>query len=234
MTLRIASSLATGPIVSDLPDAPGQAAPAAIAERLRGEILRGAILGGERMRQDAVATRFKVSQNTAREAFKLLEADGLLYSEPRRGVSVAPLSAEEAVEITALRSLIEVQALEWALPHLDGAVLDAASSLLAQLDVARTVDDVVTLNAAFHRLLYAPSKRDRTLALIETLRLNFERYLRLTWQETSHLGQSQREHRGILAACRDGDRRKAAFLLRHHIRETGRSLVENIGRFQDP
>lgn len=180
------------------------------------------------MRQDAVATRFNVSQNTAREAFKLLEAEGLLRSEPRRGVSVAPLSAAEAWEITELRSLLEVQALEWAFPDLDPASLDAADAVLSQLDAKGTVDEVISLNGAFHRILYAPAKRERTLALIETLRLNFERYLRLTWQETSHLEQSQREHREIIKACRERNRRKAASLLRRHIRETGRLLVVRI------
>jgi DNA-binding GntR family transcriptional regulator len=94
-----------------------------------------------------------------------------------------------------------------------------------------SVDDVISLNASFHRILYAPAKRERTLAIIETLRLNFERYLRLTWQQTSHLGQSQQEHREILQACRSGDRKKAASLLRKHILETGRVLVGRIERF---
>ena len=226
----MASAIAMAYKVADPSEAAGQPAPVAIAARLRGEILRGSIPGGERMRQDAVATRFGVSQNTVREAFKLLEADGLLCSEPRRGVSVTPLSASEAREITELRSLLEVQALEWAFPALDAAALDAAAAVLVQLDAEGTVDEVISLNASFHRLLYAPAKRERTLALIETLRLNFERYLRLTWQETDHLAQSQREHREILAACRNGDRKKAAALLRRHIRETGRLLVERIER----
>lgn len=228
MTLRSIRS-STLALHSDEADAPGQAAPVAIATRLRGEILRGVIPGGERIRQDAVATRFKVSQNTAREAFKLLEADGLLCSEPRRGMSVASLSAAEAWEITELRSLLEVQALSWALPTMTPSLMDAAAAVLDELDTAKTVDDTVALNATFHRLLYASADRHRTLAMIETLRLSFERYLRLTWQETSHLDQSQREHREILAACRQHDRRKAAALLRQHIRGTGQLLVERFG-----
>jgi DNA-binding GntR family transcriptional regulator len=218
--------------VFEIGEAPpaGQPAPTAIAVRLRQEIIRGLIAGGTRMRQDAVATRFGVSQNTAREAFRQLEAEGFLRSEPRRGVTVAPLSAAEAWETTELRALLEVQALEWALPDLDGASLDAAGAILDRLDGARSVDDVIRLNAAFHRGLYRPAGRERTLALIETLRLNFERYLRLTWEETGHLAQSQREHREILDSCRGGDRAAAAARLREHVRETGRLLVDRLER----
>jgi DNA-binding GntR family transcriptional regulator len=214
-------------------DTPGQPAPAVISARLRDEILRGSIPPGDRMRQDAVATRFGVSQNTVREAFKILEADGLLRFEPRRGVSVARLSAAEAWEITELRSLLEVQALGWALPNHTTGSLDAADAVLARLDALGTVDQVISLNASFHRILYAPAERERTLGLVETLRVNFERYLRLTWHETGHLEQSQREHRAILLACRERNRGKAATLLRKHIRETGRLLVERIERFHE-
>ena len=202
-----------------------QPAPAGIALQLRQDILRGVIMGGARMRQDAVATRFGVSQNTAREAFRLLEAEGFLRSEPRRGVSVVPLSAAEVEEITQLRILLEVQALDWAMPHFDAAGLDEAAAVLDQLDVAESVDAVLALNAAFHRLLYAPGRRDRTLALIETLRLNFERYLRLAWEQTHHLAQSQGEHRAILQACRVADTQGATGLLQAHIGETGRQVA---------
>ena len=205
-------------------------APAGIAQQLRQDILHGIIAGGARMRQDAVATRFGVSQNTAREAFRLLEADGFLRSEPRRGVSVVPLSVAEVEEITQLRVLLEVQALEWAMPHFDPPGLDAAAAVLDQLDGAQSVDAVLALNAVFHRLLYAPGRRDRTAALIETLRLNFERYLRLAWQETHHLAQSQRDHRALLRLCRDGDTAGAAGLLRQHIGETGRLVAACLRR----
>jgi DNA-binding GntR family transcriptional regulator len=218
--------------ISDAPEAAGagQAAPRAIAAQLRREILRGAIPGGERILQDAVATRFGVSQNTVREAFKQLESEGFLRSEPRRGVSVVPLSVTEAWEITELRMLLEVQALEWALPRLDAAYFDAATAVLDQLDRARAVDEVIDLNSAFHRHLYGPADRERTLALIETLRLNFERYLRLTWEETGHLARSQREHREILRLCREGDHGGATAVLREHIRGTGQLLVQHLER----
>ena len=208
----------------------GQAAPTAIAEQLRRDILHGLVVGGSRMRQDAVASRFGVSQNTAREAFRQLEAEGFLRSEPRRGVSVVPLTAGEAREITELRVLLEVQALNWALEAFDVARLGRAETILRQLDEARTVDAIIDLNAAFHRTLYEPAGRERALALIETLRLNFERYLRLTWQETEHHRRSQEQHRELLHACYRGDRARAGSLLHDHIWDTGKIMIENLER----
>jgi DNA-binding GntR family transcriptional regulator len=204
----------------------GQAAPITIALELRRDILRGVIGAGDRIGQDAVAIRFGVSQNTAREAFKHLEAEGFLRSEPRRGMRVAPLSVTEVREITELRAMMEVQALKWSLPGLASGSLDQATGILRQLDRASSVDDILRLNALFHRLLYGAAGRERLLGLIEGLRLNFERYLRLTWEETDHLARSQREQYELLELCRTGKRAAAATLLRDHILETGRVLAD--------
>jgi DNA-binding GntR family transcriptional regulator len=210
-----------------LPDEPGERRPASaiVADALRAAIQHGKLASGERVRQDAVAARFDVSQTIAREAFRQLVTEGFLRAEPRRGVSVAALSADEAWEMTRLRGLIEAQALAWAIPRMTGATLDAAAQVLRELDRAKSTDRIIALNARFHEMLYAPAKRARTAAIIDTLRVNFERYLRLTWEATPHRDQSQREHWQLLALCRAGDAGAASTLLNRHILATGDLLV---------
>ncbi|QCI69393.1 GntR family transcriptional regulator [Phreatobacter stygius] len=199
-----------------------------VTDALREAIIRGTLRGGERVRQDAVASRFGVSQMIVREAFKQLVGEGFLKAEPRRGVSVAVLTADEAWEMTQLRSLLEAQALEWAIPRMTKADLEAAARTLAELDKARSTDRIIALNARFHESLYAPAGRQRTLAIIANLRLNFERYLRFTWEETRHLDQSQQEHKDLLALCLAGDTEGACGLLKRHILATGMVLVDHL------
>lgn len=213
-----------------LPDEMGEARPAAgaIVDTLREAIIRGTLVPGERVRQDALATRFGVSQMIVREAFKQLVIEGFLKAEPRRGVAVAPLSADDAWEMTELRSLIEPKALEWAMPRLGRAELDKAARIAAELDKARTVDRIIALNARFHETLYGAARQARTLAMIATIRLNFERYLRFAWEETEHLRQSQQEHKDLVALCVAGNSEAATGLLRQHILSTGTLLVERL------
>jgi DNA-binding GntR family transcriptional regulator len=203
-------------------------ASAIVTDALREGILHGTLPGGERLRQDAIATRFGVSQMIVREAFKQLATEGFLKAEPRRGVSVAHLTADEAQEMTELRSLIEAKALEWAIPKMSKADLEKASRILAELDKAKSTDRIIALNARFHEALYAPARKDRILAMIANLRMNFERYLRFTWQETHHLDQSQKEHRQILDLCVAGDVEAACALLKQHILATGKVLVARL------
>jgi DNA-binding GntR family transcriptional regulator len=209
-------------------------ASAVVADALRAAILHGKFPDGERVRQDAVAARFGVSQTIVREAFKQLVAEGFLTAEPRRGVSVASLSADEAWEMTQLRGLIEAQALAWAIPSMTGADFDEAAHVLRELDRAKSTDRIITLNARFHELLYVAARRDRTTAIITALRLNFERYLRLTWEATPHRDQSQREHWQLLELCRARDVAAASDLLRRHIVATGDLLVERLRARSSP
>lgn len=197
-----------------------------VVNALRAEIILGRLKPGERLRQDAVALRFGVSQTVVREAFKDLIRECFLSSEPRRGVSVATMSAAEAEEMTRLRSLVEPQALAWAIPRLTAAQFEAAEHVLKELDGEKDVDRIILLNARFHRGLYAAADRPRTLTMVETLRLGFERYLRYTWQFTSHQGRSQQEHWALLGMCRQGDVVNACKLLTQHISATGELLVE--------
>jgi DNA-binding GntR family transcriptional regulator len=108
------------------------------------------------------------------------------------------------------------------------ADLEKATRILAELDKAKSTDRIIALNARFHEALYAPARKDRTLAMVANLRMNFERYLRFTWQETHHLDQSQKEHRRILDLCVAGDVGGACTLLRQHILATGSLLVERL------
>jgi DNA-binding GntR family transcriptional regulator len=199
-----------------------------VVNALREKIIHGSLPAGERLRQDAIASRFAVSQMIVREAFRQLTGEGFLEAEPRRGVSVASMSADEAHEITELRCAIEAKALAWTIPLLSNADLRSADRILAELDRAKTTDHIIALNARFHETLYAPSQKHRTLDLISTLRMNFERYLRFTWDETHHLRQSQQEHRQILEFCRSKDIKGACALLHRHIAATGELLVQRL------
>jgi DNA-binding GntR family transcriptional regulator len=209
-----------------------RSASAIVTDALREGILHGTFPGGERLRQDAIAMRYGVSQMIVREAFRQLVTEGFVKAEPRRGVSVAHLTAGEAEEMTELRSLVEAKALEWAIPRMSKADLEKAARILAELDRAKSTDRIIALNARFHQVLYAPAGKDRTLALAANLRMNFERYLRFTWQETHHLDQSQKEHRQLLDLCVAGDVERACTLLKQHILTTGRLLVQRLQSHQ--
>ena len=96
----------------------------ALAER----IVSGEIEPGTKLRQEHVAEEFGASHVPVREAFRRLESQGLVTSEPRRGVRVAGFSLDEVKEVAEMRAALEVLALRHAAPHLTKSILDAAET----------------------------------------------------------------------------------------------------------
>ena len=86
-----------------------------VTERLRASIINGSLKPGSQLSEVELATSFGVSRGPVREALQRLVQEGLLHSEPHRGVFVPVLTdqdvhdiylAREALESAAVRSII--------------------------------------------------------------------------------------------------------------------------------
>lgn len=196
-----------------------------VATVLREEILTSGLAEGERLLQDATASRFGVSQMVVREAFQELLFAGFLVAEPRRGVRVAQLDAMSAQETTVLRSLLEPCLFNAAIPHMTKDDFDKADTILDAIDAGGSIDEKLILSASFHDLLYARANRERFAGVVRQLRASFERYLRLPIVDDAFARRSHREHEEILACCREQRASEGAIILREHILATGAMIV---------
>src|SRR4051812_29390458 len=85
-------------------------------DEMRRLILDGELAPGQHLSEAAISERLGVSRLPVREAFRRLEAEGLLEALPRRGVRVVELDADElkivreariALELIAVRHTVE-------------------------------------------------------------------------------------------------------------------------------
>lgn len=75
-----------------------------VAERIRDMILAGDLAPGERISERMLTEGLGVTRTPLREAFKILEAEGLLHIVPNRGAQVSKLSVADvdmAMELLA-------------------------------------------------------------------------------------------------------------------------------------
>jgi DNA-binding GntR family transcriptional regulator len=193
-----------------------------ISRALAEQIIAGDIQPGARLRQDHIAEEFGASHVPVREAFRLLEAQGLVVSEPRRGVRVAGFSLDEVREVAEMRAALEVLALRQAGPHLTKALLDQAEAISKAGDKASDVQTWEEANRAFHRLIIAPCGMPRLLKTIDDLHSASARFLFSGWR-TEWEAPTDRDHMAILAALRGGDIETAAAVLARHIRSSGQA-----------
>ncbi len=190
----------------------------ALAER----IISGVLSPGERLRQDHIAEEFGASHVPVREAFRLLEAQGLAVSEPRRGFRVAAFDLKEVREVAEMRAVLEVLALRHAIPHLTAAILERAEAATVAADTSRDVRSWEAANRAFHRLLLEPCGMPRLLASIDDLHAASARFLFSAWR-TSWEARTDHDHRAILAALREGRGDEAAKILERHVGWIGKT-----------
>lgn len=187
-----------------------------LAER----IISGELEAGSRLRQDHVAEEFGASHVPVREAFRRLEAQGLVVSEPRRGVRVAGFSVYEVREVAEMRAALEVLALRNAAPHLTKAMLDAAEEATRLGERAPDVEAWEAANRTFHRLILTPCAMPRLLKAIDDLHSASARFLFSGWRAEWE-APTDRDHMAILAALREGDVETAATVLARHVQWTG-------------
>src|SRR5207245_1868331 len=95
---------------------PGSTRPKAddIVLAIEDAIATGELAPGALLRQEQLASDFRVSRTPVREALRLLEAKGLVSLVANRGARVRTLSREELRETFAVRAELEARAAELA------------------------------------------------------------------------------------------------------------------------
>ena len=198
---------------------------AEIARALALRIVSGEIGPNDRLRQDHVANEFGVSHVPVREAFRRLEAQGLVINEPRRGVKVAALDPAQVLEVAAMRAALEALALKHAMPNM--TVADLATARELALDMACD-DDIAALEATnrrFHETLIRPCAMPRLLASIADLHQASARHLFYTLRQLDYKPHSDEGHVAILDAILENHADDACALLTEHILAAGRALA---------
>ena len=82
---------------------------------IRTAIVRGVLPGDMPLRQDEISSALSVSHIPVREAFRQLEAQGLVRIYPNRGAVVTKLSRHEMENVMDTRMMLEVGAIRAAL-----------------------------------------------------------------------------------------------------------------------
>lgn len=208
-----------------------QSIPESIRDSLRERILSGEFKEGEALVQDAIAEDYDVSRMPVREALRQLEAMGLVAMRTHHGAIVTTIPTEQIEELFELRALLEGDALARAIPRATDQDFADARTILETLEHAFHSGDMASwgrINWQFHRRLYLPANRAQTLAILDNINLQTERYIRVHLVVTEGLAAAEREHRELLRLCSLRDAGRAVAFLRDHILAAGRDLVASL------
>lgn len=200
-----------------------------VSDAITNAVRDGRLVPGQRLTEIDFAKRLGVSRPSVREAFRQLTADGLLHSQPYRGVSVRHMTRREVDDLFVVRGALEGLAVRLATPTLQ----NDASKLLAiqaELDTAETRNDLAAMsrhNLAFH-MLFADVTGNALLC--EQLRRISNSVYWLQFRVLvayDKVLQTNTRHRDIVDAVRSGDAAKAEAIMIDHVNHS-RQLVQSL------
>lgn len=196
---------------------------------IRTAIVRGELPGDMPLRQDEISTALSVSHIPVREAFRQLEAQGLVRIYPNRGAVVTKLSCKELSDVMDTRILLEVGALRLALPHITEEDLARARELLELFSKEKDPIKGAELNLKLHFSLYYPCDNQTLLSLIDQMHANVDRYITPFFgkEEVSAELYTVDEHSQIISACESKDTELATAILRTHLQRTKNLLLKS-------
>lgn len=184
--------------------------PEQIAARLRQDILIGILKSGQPLREQDLSERFGVSRGPIREVFRQLSQQGLLVTEPNKGVRVAeqPSSSVRPL-VVELRRMIETFVLASIFDRITEENIANLEAILADIKVACEQGDTASLvehDLRFHRTIIQSHDEKDIFTLWQPITL---RMLMQYNRFGGDLMESYYEHKRILEAIRQGDKAAA-------------------------
>jgi DNA-binding GntR family transcriptional regulator len=183
---------------------------------------------GEYLTDTQIASKLNISRTPVREAFRILEREGLLIYEPRRGWKVYSLSLEDVNEIFEVKIALEQNQSRNAARCKDPTLRKKLKETIERMRRAASENDVdswVNLDADLHHVIFLMANNKRAMNIIENLNDQWCRVRIGFSARTDRIGRSIVEHDAIVNAILGGDEEEAARATAEHLSNVREELV---------
>lgn len=192
----------------------GEAAYEAILELIK----QGRFQPGDRLREEEVGEHLALSRTPVREAFRRLEADGVVEHRARIGAVIRKLGHTEVVELYEMRVVLERTAAELAAKHGTEAEFDALEDLNERIRQERgNPSRAAAINQTFHRGLYLAGRNRFLLEAARALNNSLLLLGGTTYTDDARIDTVTAQHQSIVHALRDGDIEAAGAAAEAHL-----------------
>lgn len=240
---RTAENGSEAQVSSEWPgETPGQAAGGRrlaldVHARLRDMILSGALPPGSVLLQAEMARKLGVSRTPMREAFRLLQEEGLIDARPDQRARVRAVDPEDLDGVCGARIMLETLAVSVTAKSLaagDVARMGEALKRMQELAGQDQPDEWHAAHREFHGIAtqaVAPHLRRMLASLGE----HSERYIRLAQLGMpSSWARAHTDHEALLEALRLSDPDEAARVIARHLARTALNVLADIAPEFEP
>lgn len=191
-----------------------------IVQALEQQILEGTLKPGQRIIEGTLCKALGVSRSPVREAFRIMESEGFLTAEPRKGISVSRITPEELKDIYIIRANLESLAVHLAVKKQNPQVLEKLKKLhdqMIQVADKKNIKTYFHLNLKFHEVMTQACENKRLIQLINTFFKQTMRYRLEVLSVPGWVNSSLKDHTAIIQSFEEGDAEKAQSLRKNMI-----------------
>ncbi len=201
-----------------------------VANIIRRMIITGELQAGSPISERQISQSLGVSTTPVKEAFRILESEGLLFSVARKGSFISEFSKKNMLQIVFMRSSLEGVAAYFAAMNATEEDLAAMEEALVRSGQIIAEDelspDIAEYNEQFHHNLRLACKNDYLVSLIRNMRSVDDTVRQVAATSTQvEPPRAHKEHLAILQAIREKDCSRAEQLMVEHIRRVGEFVL---------
>jgi DNA-binding GntR family transcriptional regulator len=187
-------------------------------------IIKGEYKPGQKLKEEEISMRLGISRPPIREAFKVLETEGLVMRKPRRGVFVTEMTRKDVWEAYTLKAALYEMATELAMDTITEDQLKELDIIVEKMENSfRTESDDLLryqeLHQRFHDQIMIISGHDRLKKFLASIHNQVSRFSYKSLQYEDHLQSSVRYHREIVNALKAKNKKLACRLMKEHVLE---------------
>lgn len=191
-----------------------------VFKTLRKAILKGDLKPGERLLEVNLAQVLGVSRTPIREAMRMLEKEGLVVMQSRRGVIVAGITEKNLKDVLEVRKVLEELAIELACDRMTKEEVEKLKEAREEFVMAMKKGDLLQMAGSdekFHDIIFYGTRNEKLIQILNNFREQMYRYRLEHIKDKKQWELILEEHTLILESIRGKDIGKGKSLIRRHI-----------------
>ena len=197
-----------------------KSAAATIYEDLRAEIISLQRPPGEPLAESEITVAYGVSRTPVREAILKLAAEGLVEIFPQSGTFVSRIPIASLTEAITIRKALEEMTARLAAQRATRGEIDALRAIIKkqrELSASGNRDAFHRADESFHAAIADAAGHPGIWKLVQQIKVQVDRYRRVTLPQKGRMNRVIREHAAIAAAIEAREPARAAQKMSAHL-----------------
>ncbi len=198
---------------------------------LKQRIMEDYYKAGSKLSEQQICDELQVSRSPVREAFRQLEADGLLISNANKGVIVKKFTEHDVESFYEIESSIQAYSINTNRDIFCEEEKEKFKALKIGFEEAykkKDLNEYLKLSEQFHYEIICLSSNSFLVDIYKRIGILNYRFRLLSLKDPTRFDKAHKEHKQIIEAILKDDAALAKQLLKNHIEEASKVVIRTL------